>query len=168
MPHKDSETISNLVDANSSALFENYNAPIGAATSKDRTTTIAAIIGYSGRELSGSLCITTVPEVTQKTYGGEAPADWLGELANQLLGRLKTDFAKRGAEVYITTPLVLKGYRLEVCANEEEGIESVLHDYDSDEGPVRVMFQYEFKPGAGLSPTQYVEDSMDVSEAILF
>lgn len=168
MPHRDTETTAALLDANTRALFENYSATLDTPKAGERTTTLAAIIGYSGRELSGSLCITTVPEVAEKTFGREAPADWLGELANQLLGRLKTDLARRGAEVYITTPLVLKGYRLEVCANEEEGIESSLFDYDSSEGPVRVMFQYEFKPGCGLCPTQHVEDALDVSEAILF
>lgn len=168
MPHRDSETIATLLDANTRALFENYNATLETPKADDRSTTLAAIIGYSGRVLSGSLCITTVSSVAQKTFGREAPGDWLGELANQLLGRLKTDLARRGAEVYLTTPLVLKGYRLEVCANEEEGIESCLFDYDSEEGPVRVMFQYEFKPGCGLCPTQQVEDAMDVSEAILF
>lgn len=168
MPHRDSETIAALVDANARALFETYGAPLAQSDGVSTATTYAAIIGYSGRELSGSLCITTVPEVAAKTYGAEAPADWLGELANQLLGRLKTDLAKRGAEVFLTTPLVLKGYRLEVCANDEDGIETVLQDYQSEEGPVRVMLQYEFKQGCNLTPTQHVENALDVSEAILF
>ncbi|MCB9587709.1 MAG: chemotaxis protein CheX [Polyangiaceae bacterium] len=168
MSHRDSKTIAALVDTNAQALFDAYGVQLKQGCDSPRMTTYAAIIGYSGRELSGSLCITTVPEVSAKTYGGDAPADWLGELANQLLGRLKTDLAKRGAEVYLTTPLVLKGYRLQVCPNDEHGIESVHQDYECEEGPVTVMFQYEFKHGCNLSPTQHIENALDVSDAILF
>ena len=38
--------------------------------------------------------------------------DWVGELTNQLVGRLKSKLLARGIEIALTTPIVLSGVRL--------------------------------------------------------
>src|SRR5262249_60168914 len=38
--------------------------------------------------------------------------DWVGELSNQPLGRIKIELLKRGVEIYLTLPAVLLGQHL--------------------------------------------------------
>jgi CheY-specific phosphatase CheX len=41
----------------------------------------------------------------------------VGELTNQLIGRIKNRLLRRGVEVYITTPVVLRGRQLALDAD---------------------------------------------------
>jgi hypothetical protein len=43
---------------------------------------------------------------------GARPRDWVGELANQLVGRLKSKLMARGVTIGVSTPVVLSGMRL--------------------------------------------------------
>jgi CheY-specific phosphatase CheX len=39
--------------------------------------------------------------------------DWIGELTNQFMGRVKTKLLAHGVEVFVTTPIVLSGVRIQ-------------------------------------------------------
>jgi CheY-specific phosphatase CheX len=75
---------------------------------------LTGIIGFTGQGVSGTCVLgsTDTPVVASMPGGGQ-PRDWIAELSNQLAGRLKSKLIALGVTVYITTPVVLRGTRIE-------------------------------------------------------
>lgn len=78
---------------------------------------MGASIGFAGRELRGALVLISTrklvtlalpPEVQDRT-SDEQLADWMGELTNQLLGRIKNKLLAYGIELAMGTPAVMLG-----------------------------------------------------------
>lgn len=74
---------------------------------------LSGSMGFVGRHLRGTCLLAT----TEKALADSCPAqgklrDWIGELTNQLVGRLKTKLLGYGVEVFVTTPIVLSGVRI--------------------------------------------------------
>jgi hypothetical protein len=74
--------------------------------------------------------------------------DWLGELSNQLLGRLKMKLTARGLNVALTTPLALSGVRLTPLPRA--GVGPMV--FTSAQGPVLVWLEMEAEAGVALGP----------------
>ena len=75
---------------------------------------LSGVMGFVGGCLRGTCLLA----------GGEGPIhascpqggrvrDWIGELTNQLVGRVKAKLLSRGIEVALTTPIILSGARLQ-------------------------------------------------------
>jgi hypothetical protein len=76
---------------------------------------LSGSVGFVSRRLRGT-CLLAAPEgplVASCPERGGAIRDWVGELTNQFVGRLKTKLLARGVEVFVTTPIVLSGVRIE-------------------------------------------------------
>jgi hypothetical protein len=73
----------------------------------------AAIIGYSGAALKGTVMLAVSREGLSATRPvGDDDRDWLAELSNQLLGRVKNQLFRHGVQISMSTPLVIRGERL--------------------------------------------------------
>ena len=70
-----------------------------------------AVIGYSGKAFRGSLVVgfSGAAMVHLKEQTGAADRDALGELSNQLLGRLKNRLLRHEVELFLGIPVVLRG-----------------------------------------------------------
>ena len=103
--------------------------------------TLVASVGLSGRDVKGALVVMGCPELFRSIYPPEllpakvSPAsvveddlaDWAGEVANQMVGRLKNRFCERGLDFCISTPTVIRGVRLQVCGGDQpSGIHRTL------------------------------------------
>ncbi|HUX38815.1 MAG TPA: chemotaxis protein CheX [Rectinemataceae bacterium] len=82
----------------------------------------AAAIGFVGERIKGALILSlgraslvaSFPEnLRRKGASDEMLADWGGELANQLLGRLKNGLWSSGVEIALGTPVAFVGEELE-------------------------------------------------------
>jgi CheY-specific phosphatase CheX len=81
---------------------------------------IAASIGFAGEELRGALVLTStrklvqqvLPQEVRERDADEQLADWMGELANQLLGRVKNRLLRYGVSLAMGTPTVMLGTEL--------------------------------------------------------
>jgi hypothetical protein len=76
----------------------------------DGAIMLCGVIGFTGPGVRGTAILAATPspvEVTCPT--GSSPRDWTAELTNQLMGRIKSKLLARGAEVYLSTPVVLRG-----------------------------------------------------------
>lgn len=80
-----------------------------------------AVIGFSGDSIRGTVGVAASEEVIDATFGEEAGdistvmrLDSLGEIVNQLMGRLKNQFYRQGVDVTIATPLAFRGLRITV------------------------------------------------------
>jgi len=97
-------------------LFEAYGVPLEPAdpnASVEDTLLFTAIIGFSGPGLRGTCILTSTERPLQRSNpAGGSLRDWIAELVNQLVGRVKNLLLQRGAEVYVTTPVVIRGEHL--------------------------------------------------------
>lgn len=124
----------NIIDAllreSCQQLFDNYEVPIGpvgtpgsqaSPTGAERPAELAAFIGYTCDHMKGTLLVITSRALVHssdpttrhsETFEEEDLRDWLGELANQLLGRLKNKLIEYGMPIELTTPTTLAGMQL--------------------------------------------------------
>jgi CheY-specific phosphatase CheX len=73
----------------------------------------SGVMGFVGSDVRGT-CLLAAPLAAVLATGpaDARPRDWVGELANQLVGRLKLKLMARGVTIALTTPIVLSGMRL--------------------------------------------------------
>jgi hypothetical protein len=99
-------------------LFGAYGLSLDPATSpvaRSDHRLLSGSIGFVGRRLRGT-CLLAAAEKPLSVSCPEqegALRDWVGELTNQFMGRLKTKLLSHGVEVFVTTPIVLAGVRIE-------------------------------------------------------
>jgi CheY-specific phosphatase CheX len=102
-----------------------------------------AIIGFAGEQLRGSLVLSANPGLLEgscpaRTVGRadathlEILQDWVGELANQLLGRLKSRLLAHGVAIELGTPTTVSGLELRVrsCGGAHPATPLWLHSGD--------------------------------------
>ena len=76
---------------------------------------VCAVISFSGRNLRGTLVLAMSDELPNKSNPlnkSVATRDWVGELANQLLGHVKLELLRYDVEIYLNLPAVLRGEHL--------------------------------------------------------
>lgn len=91
------------------------------AMNPDAEAALAALIGFAGPRARGNLLICAPLALLERSHplAPQPPdepawdlADWMGELANQLLGRVKNRLVSYGLFVSMSTPTCLRGRRL--------------------------------------------------------
>jgi chemotaxis protein CheX len=100
------------------ALFESMGVKLTVAAKQDLQPVragerVATFIGFSGTDMRGAITMDLPiglvarvhPSLAQNRALSEAElCDWAGELANQLLGRLKNALAKHAVMLQMSTP----------------------------------------------------------------
>ena len=88
----------------------------------------ASVLGFSGDLIKGSLvlaCNKTLLEKSHPNIAMEMPVgepevlDWVGEIANQLLGRLKNKIAAAGIKFSMSTPTNMCGKSMQVTTPKD-------------------------------------------------
>jgi CheY-specific phosphatase CheX len=91
-------------------------------------TELAAVVGFSGENVRGTVGLTAPLTALSATHpsalaGERIDArmleDWLGELANQMMGRIKAQLRRRSVTVWMSTPIVLRGVSIVVTAYQD-------------------------------------------------
>jgi hypothetical protein len=110
------QTIDNILFSSATTLFKAYGVQLAEdpAGAGEGSGDGIAVVGFHGAAISGTLLIIVpsgplrasmpVPSATER--------DWLGELANQMLGRVKNRLLAYGVEVVARTPTVLGSMRI--------------------------------------------------------
>ena len=149
-----------LIDA-SRELFAAYQVELSAGypESLPETDLFAATLGFTSLELKGALIITLYKELvvhslpTQfsgKNVQSAMVADWTGELANQLLGRIKAKLIHMGVEIILSTPVVFKGLGLNLYPQKADVTRT--HGFGHGTGALKVVFQAKVQPHFELNP----------------
>jgi CheY-specific phosphatase CheX len=74
----------------------------------------SGVMGFVGDSLRGTCLLAARATTVLAAAPPDArPRDWVGELANQLVGRLKSKLLARNVSIAMTTPVVLSGIRIE-------------------------------------------------------
>lgn len=75
---------------------------------------LCGVMGFGGKQMRGALVLASTKEPLERTHPGSfsAQRDWLCELANQLMGRVKNRLLSLGVEILLATPAGLRGDNL--------------------------------------------------------
>lgn len=138
------QVVSPLIAASCEELFSAYGVPLqqladGAGIS---SVGVGALIGLISDEMRGNMTITAAPAVIGQIGGTAAEVEeWIVELANQLLGRLKNKLLPYGIALYPSTPVCQKGIDL-----SRRRTAARLFVFNADPGPVCVEFNAALDP----------------------
>jgi CheY-specific phosphatase CheX len=103
----------------------------------------SGVMGFIGERVRGTLLLAAPKETILATAPEDArPRDWVGELANQLVGRLKSKLMAHGVTVALSTPVVLSGVRLSPLPRSEV-LPAV---FETTNGRVLVWLEVEVDP----------------------
>jgi CheY-specific phosphatase CheX len=131
------------------------------STEHDSTT---GVIGFSGPGISGMCLLTSSREpLTLSNPVGGSARDWLGELVNQLAGRLKRKLIEVGATVYITTPIVLRAARIEPLPRHN----LKPRTFSASPGSVKLWVEVDTAADFKLEP-EAAEATLSEGDTILF
>lgn len=130
-----------------------------------------AVLGFEGEGLHGTFGLGISQDLLERSAGcplgakGVPHEDWLAELANQLLGRVKNRLAAHGANLGLAQPLVLRGVRLEIAHPEEIW----SRGFETDHGQACVWLDVHVEPGVTITerPDPSVQAAME-GDVILF
>jgi hypothetical protein len=127
-------------------LFAAYGVTLTARGAPWVTTDeplLSGVIGFVGSRVRGTcLLASTEPPITASSPPGGRARDWVGELTNQLMGRMKSKLVARGLTVELTTPIVLSGVRIEPLPKAK--LEPIV--LSAEQGPVLVWLEFETTP----------------------
>jgi hypothetical protein len=166
--------VDGLVEEVTQLLFETYALPLARDDSPVaqtlRSIALLSMIGFSSHSLSGSLLMALPREVVRRTL--PAPdaslADWSGELANQLLGRLKNQLLKYQVVINLSLPVVVSGEALQLPASTRQITR--YYSFNSAVGRLFIRLDMEMSPTLQFvrqSDTEH-EASIDEGELLLF
>lgn len=119
------EILDNIASESCISLFNDYSLSLQRAASPDdshsRELVYCSVIGFSSEQMRGTLLLATSSEPLGRTspVQGGSLREWIAELANQLLGRIKTKLAERGVLLALSTPVVLRGGHLRPLTAQE-------------------------------------------------
>jgi hypothetical protein len=172
MRNPDNRPIDDLVFDCSCELFAAYELDVHPRTRADfpapEELALCGVMGFGGKEMRGALVLATTREPLEQTNpdGITSQRDWVCELANQLMGRVKNRLLPLGVEIHLATPAGLTGDNL--CPIP--GKLRAPQVFAAGNGFVCVWIDCELAEGFELpeSPTGTHEEAVAEGETLLF
>lgn len=136
---------------------------------------MAAVIGFSGKHLRGTLGVLGQIDFVKRIFPlpqdqdpqEEMLFDWLGEISNQLLGRIKGELMKYGQTLWIASPVLLRGVSLRVPNSTESKIQK--YTFWGESGGLHVWVDYQYAEDLELARlTDPQDESQEAGEMLFF
>ena len=157
-------------------LFARYGLKVRLAGDEEDPVSpdflICSVIGFTGRDLRGTLILALTEDlsglsnpVAGPTANRIAQRDWVGELSNQLLGRIKLDLLRWGLEISLNLPALLLGHHLAPLPRTQlKPLKFTL-----SKGAAAVWIEVEARPGLKLEAPRDADDQgPQAGDALLF
>jgi CheY-specific phosphatase CheX len=160
-------------------LFGRYGVAVRRASDGDEPVSpeflLCSVIGFTGRDVRGTLVLALTEELsglsnpttsTQPRAGISTitQRDWVGELSNQLLGRIKLDLLRSGVEIYLNLPAVLLGQHLAPLPRSQlKPLKFALA-----QGAAAVWIEVEARPGFKIEAAGADEQAPHAGDALIF
>jgi CheY-specific phosphatase CheX len=123
---KNADILDSVLQQAGEKLFETYGLHVKGGgrpeTVEGLSIRVVAVLGFTGAELRGSVMLALSEEAlmaSRQTKDARAQ-DWIAELANQLVGRIKNQLLGYGTEIALSTPLVIRGDRISPCMKGDQ------------------------------------------------
>lgn len=135
-------------------------APLPRAGGAAAGPVMVASIGLAGACFRGALVLRATPAFFRAVYPPELRKtaltsseviDWAGEVANQLLGRMKNRLARLGLDFHLSTPTVVMGDRLRLGTGRFAAT-PIEHGVAVAGAPVEIFFEIVHDEGKALLP----------------
>jgi hypothetical protein len=123
---------------------------VAPASTYDISETTAAIVGFGDGSFRGSAVLLGDAKVVASLADTppDNPVDWLGELGNQLVGRLKNKLLRYSLFPHMGTPVTLSGKSLDLGA---VGAEPTAWQVRWTSGSLRAILALEVAEGLELA-----------------
>jgi len=123
-------------------------------------------MGFGGKQMRGSvvLAATDGPLAATNPCSSASQRDWICELANQLVGRMKLRLLSLGVEILLATPAGLTGVSLSPLAARPRGFKL----FAADTGFICAWVDCEAMPGFEASSPSPEEAAVVEGELLLF
>lgn len=135
-----------IVDTSVVALFCDDANLAAAPPVRSVDAGLVGTLGFVGPTMRGAL-LFEIPVATARIAAGidddDAVRDWVGEMTNQLLGRVKNRLLGHGLDFCLSTPMVISGCALDIPPGR--GVR-VTTGFASERGRMRVIFEYVSTP----------------------
>ncbi len=104
-------------------LFESYNVDLqhcDDTSTENQDIHMVALLGLSDSDIRSSFTLTVSQNILKHSFPSDDNVsdddlqDWLGELSNQLAGRLKNKVVPYGRKLDLGVPTVIKGDNLQI------------------------------------------------------
>lgn len=168
MLKQNSDVLGEVVAECVEKVFDAYATTIEAAPNEHVGHEVVAVIGYAADEVRGGLALGITKNLAERTMPTpDTPLyDWAGELANQILGRVRNRMLSYKLDIQIATPVVLHGLGVQVMSSGAGSVK--IASYRSGSDAVQVLVEARFEDGYEL-PEPYADDSaIDEGEMLLF
>jgi hypothetical protein len=154
-------------------LFKSYGLDLVEVAPRAAPATpllYCGVIGYSGKGIRGSLALAGSAAVlgASNPVTTQPSREWAGELANQLMGHVKSRLLAYEVEVYLSTPTVLRGEQLSIRSHGE--LPPTLFTDAAGKGDlVGVWIDLETDPGLKVADQEVAAHAgLPGGEALLF
>jgi hypothetical protein len=172
MKNPDNRPIDDLVFDCCRDLFAAYELDVSPRDRSDFPATeelaVCGVMGFGGKSMRGALVLATTREPLEHTNpnGFGSQRDWVCELANQLMGRVKNRLVALGVEIHLATPAGLSGENLSPAPGKLRAPQV----FAAANGFVCVWIDCEFMDGFELpaAPSPEVEPAIAEGEALVF
>jgi CheY-specific phosphatase CheX len=149
-------------------LFDAYGVSLASGDEPQRGTAghmLCGVIGFVGTGIRGSCMLVghDAPILASCPEGGGC-RDWIGELTNQLAGRVKAKFLAYGVEVQLSTPVGFSG----VALRPSPRTEARPTCYHAHGGDVVVWVEVDAEPAFALGRTESPAARRAEGEIVLF
>ncbi len=168
MSENNNEILAGVVAQCVEKVFEAYETELTRADVSDPGHEVVAVIGYAADQVRGGLALGITKDLAQKTMPTpDTPLyDWAGELANQILGRVRNKMLSYKLDIQISTPVVLHGLGVQVAPPGHQGVK--VASYKSNEDVVQVLLEARFEEGYEFPEKDEGEGVVDEGEMLLF
>lgn len=169
MTSPNDEVIERCVNEACLAMFQDYALPlvrVKEGSLKGAELLFCGVVGFTGDQMRGTLLLATSQEPLGRTSptSDSSLREWIAELSNQLLGRVKNRLIPHGVELHLSTPIVLRGQHIAPVSRAE----LVPFAFSCDGGYVCVWFDAELAAGVDLTKVTETEGLVVEGSTTLF
>jgi CheY-specific phosphatase CheX len=124
MKKSHSDVLAPLLSQAVQGVFDAYGAPSAESDGDFSGHDIVAVVGFSDDRVRGGLALGLSREFARSISPavGGSDEDWVGELANQVLGRLRNQLLRYDLDIGMGTPVVLAGVGITVAPPRESAL----------------------------------------------
>jgi len=130
MLEENNEVLGRIVAESVEKVFEAYDTELDKTPYERVGHEVVAVIGYAADEVRGGLALGITKNLAERTMPTpDTPLyDWAGELANQILGRVRNRMLAYKVDIQIATPVVLHGLGVQVAPSGHSGVKVASYD----------------------------------------
>jgi len=151
-------------------LLDHYKFEAHPVAERESIIELVSTLGFGAEGIAGAIALCTSSRCAKymvKTIEGKHEHDWLGELSNQLLGRVKRRLGTHGVTFSMGIPVLFKGERI-ALARSLDLTRSIQLTFETPEGLIEAWLDFKTSPNIELSPEPIQNEAPSEGEILLF